>query len=436
MIALGEDRRIHLEDIPWYVYLPLSYALVIVIGFIFEQDPAMHMQPAGHNFKPGEPKCQIYKSVSLTQSGSILNLTIGVAARFPVSISQAWRSIRLRLAGPMLKEVLRNTDVSSYGMINESHFHLSFFATIGGPVNAEVYCSDTFLATYPIDLPDPADDLVPSSFGRSWVTNVCAVNGTVEFYTNRTVAPPNIEGWATTFVRSSFNTKEVEENGRLIALHLPEFGDSFVGDVTASALLFSVRNFNSTFIISGNELLSRHLASIHQMFRIQHATTVCVRRFEFEHQLKPVQLFTPDDFAVSRLIMPSPPNETRRAMLVTFHNDSMTIDETIGFHELKYEALTPSSLPFTFVDADPVVLPFQASPSILTFFRSFTRIVVVRPAGVECRSALEDVIPRSGLSWAALNATLVEPVQCDESCECVAQARYRIRLEQLVPYLV
>jgi hypothetical protein len=133
--------------------------------------------------------------------------------------------------------------------------------------------------------------------------------------------------------------------------------------------------------------------------------------------------------------MPNPPNETRRAMIVTFLNDIMTIDETGGLHEVKYEDLTPIALPFAFTDGDPIILPFQASPSILAFMRSFARVSVVRPAGIQCRSALDDVAPRSGLRWATLNAALVEDLQCDESCDCVDRARYRIRFKDLEPYL-
>jgi hypothetical protein len=67
-------RRVNIENIPWFVFVPASYLLVVAFGILLEQDPAFKMPP-GHD-SDTDSKCRIFKSVAFSQQQSILNFTL------------------------------------------------------------------------------------------------------------------------------------------------------------------------------------------------------------------------------------------------------------------------------------------------------------------------------------------------------------------------
>jgi hypothetical protein len=74
-------------------------------------------------------------SVGRVSAQSILNFTVGVQTRFDSSLSQVWRSVRVRLSGTVT-EILLGHDVNSHGLLNSTHFYVTFCASISGPAMA------------------------------------------------------------------------------------------------------------------------------------------------------------------------------------------------------------------------------------------------------------------------------------------------------------
>jgi hypothetical protein len=79
-------RRVNIENIPWFVFVPVSYLLVVAFGFLLEQDPVLKMSP-GHD-SDTDSKCHTFKSVAFSQQQSILNFTVDVQTRFDFSLLQ------------------------------------------------------------------------------------------------------------------------------------------------------------------------------------------------------------------------------------------------------------------------------------------------------------------------------------------------------------
>jgi hypothetical protein len=69
-------RRGNIENVSWFVFVPVSYLLVVAFGFLLEQDPTLKMPP-GHD-SDTDSKCHIFKSVAFMQQQSILNFAVGV----------------------------------------------------------------------------------------------------------------------------------------------------------------------------------------------------------------------------------------------------------------------------------------------------------------------------------------------------------------------
>jgi hypothetical protein len=122
-------RSVNRENIPWFVFVPVSYLLIVALGFLLEQDPALK-RPPRHD-STTDSKCRIFKSVVFSQQQSILNFTVGVQTRFDISLSQVWRSLHVRLSGSVTK-IFLGRDVNSHGILNSIHFYATFCTSISG----------------------------------------------------------------------------------------------------------------------------------------------------------------------------------------------------------------------------------------------------------------------------------------------------------------
>jgi hypothetical protein len=87
--------------------------------------------PPGHD-SDTDSKWRIFKSVAFSQQQSIINFTVGVQTRFDISLLQVWCSVRVRLSGSVT-EILLGRDVNSHGLLNSTHFYVTFCVSISGP---------------------------------------------------------------------------------------------------------------------------------------------------------------------------------------------------------------------------------------------------------------------------------------------------------------
>jgi hypothetical protein len=434
MLTFG-DRQVHIEEIPWYILAPSVYLIIVVIGFLFEQEPALKMQPAGHTFGPGQPKCQIFKTISLSQIGSVMNLSFSVSARFEISVKQAWRSLRIRVIGSGGREVLRSHDSIGSGRMNSTHNFVSFVSSVGGSVTAEVFCSDTLLETFELVLPSaPPADFGRSFLGSDWAGPVCLRGGRVELFTDRAIAPSGIRGWSPIFVGEDFGNRS-QEGSRAVQFNVRSGSRGFVGDLMGSALLALVRDPRSEFVIYGDRDFAGQIARLHRRFHERSSSDFCVRRFEYSHELKAISEFDSDDFSDARRILPGPKGSERRAVVVDIEGHPLSIEGGNVPPTIALQEIPAAWLPFTFTDTDRVIVPFQAPASLLVLLRSFATVIVVRPSGFQCQSALERSLSVSGLSFETVNGSLVSAGACDESCGCVADAKYRVEASALSPLL-
>jgi hypothetical protein len=433
MLNFG-DRQIHIEDLPWYIFLPCSYLLIVVIAFLFEQEPMIKMQPAGHNFAPGQPKCQIFQSVSLRQTGSVLNFTFGISARFEISIQQAWRSFRVRISGDNGHEVLRSQDASGSGMVNHTHGFVAFVPSIAGPSTVEAFCSDTPLSSFAVELPSaPPPGFGPTFFGLGWVGPVCLANGRIELFTTRAVAPPSVRGWTPTFTRELFGNRAVE-GSRAVQFRVPGI-EKFPGDLAAPAFIASARDQRALMMLYGDRQLAADIAAVHPLFHERGSVTACVKRFEYAKELKRIEEFEAVDFAEARAILPAPKGEDRRTFLVELKDSPLEIEGDLPFEKVKLWVLSARILPFVFNDTNLLIVPFQAPVGLIAFLRTFTKVAVVRPEGFPCQSALERSLRVSGLAFTFVNATFVAGEQCNEMCGCVDSAKYQIKADKITALL-
>jgi hypothetical protein len=60
----ADDEAVNIENIQWFVFVPVSYLLVVAFGCLLEQDPALKMPP-GHDIDT-DSKCHIFKSVAFS----------------------------------------------------------------------------------------------------------------------------------------------------------------------------------------------------------------------------------------------------------------------------------------------------------------------------------------------------------------------------------
>jgi hypothetical protein len=405
--------RFHIENLPWFVFVPVAYLLVTAFGLLLEQYSSLKMPP-GHGSDTGS-KCRIFKSVELSQQDSLLNFTVGLQTRFVISLSQAWRSVRVRLSGSV-GEILRSRDVNSHGVLNSTDFYVTFYPSISGRATVGVYCSDFLLKNYSVILPS---DLPPgfrqTFYGDAWLRNVCLRRGVIQIFTDRIVSPLSIRGWTTAIVPDNFQANQT----KAIHLKVPVYYDGFPGDIVAAALLVPLSNPGAVVTTYGDKELSGHLWMIHPSFRDRESTSICVSRFEYGHRLKRLRDFEREDFEMLRTMW-EPSDGERMPGIVTIDREA---DDLSGFVEVPYASLSPRNVTRAFRQIAPLVVPFQTSPSLLAFVSGDTKVIVIRPTGFACRSLLEEMIERTGLEFSVANCTLTSEVDCDETCACISAAR-------------
>jgi hypothetical protein len=437
MLSFG-DRRVHVEDIPWYVVVPATYAIVLLIGFLFEQEPALKMQPAGHTFGPGQPKCAIFRSLELRQLGPVLNFSFALSARMEISVAQSLRSLRVRVSVPGAgAEVLRLADASSSGFLNKTAVFAAFTAGVGGAnATVDVFCSDSLLATFSLTLPaDPPADFAWSFLAPNSVTFVCVQAATVHLFTKRAVAPARISGLRTDFERTAMEPVPPTVVQRLLQLKLPAVLHGFVGDVAAGVLLATALNNGSGLLLYGNPALAKDISSVHGGCMDSRSASLCVNRFDHGIELKPLSEFVLSDFRMVRSFLSRTAASNRVRFLVTLEGQPLELTGAADgnpFVEIRLSEVGVKALPFVFNDAEQLVLPFQAPPGLLAFVQSFTRVVIVRPEGFVCESELERMVKRTGLAFKFVNASLVPNTGCEFACECIRDVKYRIELSELL----
>jgi hypothetical protein len=207
--------------------------------------------------------------------------------------------------------------------------------------------------------------------------------------------------------------------------------------LVAGILLAFQEKPQAVILIYGDRELSAQMASIHMRFMDRESAELCPARFDHGIELKPIGQFDDDDFRLIQSLLPGPWANDRRPVLVSLDGAPLeltggTPDPFVHYH---LGNLSAHALPFVFNDTQPLVLPFQAPASLLTFVRTFTRVIIVRPAGFACQSELENMIGRSGLSFDVVNASLAAGSECGSGCECLGDAKYHLEISELTPFL-
>jgi hypothetical protein len=313
-------------------------------------------------------------------------------------------------------------------MVNRTAISVGFIAGVGGSAMAEVFCSDTPLAVFKVELPTaPPPGFTQSFLGPSAITNVCFRQGQFVLFSKRPVITHAVPGWAQGTVWS-FEEVSLPENSRVVQLRVPSAYGGFGGDLLAGAILASQRDPGAIFLVDGDQDVAAILSSIHPRFRNQASTEFCVRRLEHPRPVKPMTDFEEDDFALVRSLLPT--GSGRRSIVLELEGAPLVANLT-GVHVLPLAQVQLRSLPWTFDNTHALIMPFQAPPGVLAFLRTLTKVIIVRPAGFPCHSELERMIGRSGLAAVIVNATLLDGKQCDASCECIATARYRVEAEDI-----
>jgi hypothetical protein len=205
-------RRVNIENISCFLFVPVSSLLVVVFGFLLEQDPALNMPP-GHD-SDTDSKYHIFKSIAFSQQRSVLNFIVGVQTRFDIPLSQVWRSVCVRLSG-LVTEILLGSDVNSHNFLNWTHFYVTFCAFISGSAMVGVYCSNILLVNYSVVLPsDPPPGLRQTFYGDAWLANVCLSRRSIQIFIDRIISPLSIRGWKSTIVSHDFQPNQAK------AIHL------------------------------------------------------------------------------------------------------------------------------------------------------------------------------------------------------------------------
>jgi hypothetical protein len=137
-------------------------------------------------------------------------------------------------------------------------------------------------------------------------------------------------------------------------------------------------------------------------------------------------------FELVRSALPVGLVERRQPFILNINSHNMEIDkELTNFRTVRLEDVNIGNVLFEFGDASHLILPFQAPRSLLAFIRGFTHVIVARPENFTCRSPLEELIPRTGLNYSFVEGKLLSNLDCDESCSCVSDARYRVMSDDL-----
>lgn len=245
MLVVGPWRA-HIEDLPWYVIVTLAYFLVVALSIVLEQFPRLLMHPAAHNFQPGQPKCRIFKTCSLSQDGSAINVTFGIEAMHQISLIQSWRSVRVRVRGRLATEVLRSD--GEHVMINRTHVSITYQPAVLGTVDIDVFCSDDLLATYHLFIPSDTAPPYSTIFDDNRVYRACLSNDTLIIYGETLMHPAQIGHFNITLERAGFNNAT---NATFTLINVPDYYNYV--DVTAllSSRLHLLAHPESSALVSG-----------------------------------------------------------------------------------------------------------------------------------------------------------------------------------------
>jgi hypothetical protein len=181
----------------------------------------------------------------------------------------------------------------------------------------------------------------------------------------------------------------------------------------------------------GDKELSLQLLRIHPAFSNRESTLICVSGFEYGDRLKSLHDFECEDFARLRAMW-DPSDAESMSGIVTIDHE---VDDLSGFVEVPYASLSPLNMSRTFRQIALLVVPFQVSPLLFAFVSPHTKMIVIGPAELACRSLLEAMIERTGLDFSVVNCTLTPGVECDETWACVSAARCHIGRSALAQFL-
>ena len=361
MLRVGPWRA-HIEDLPWYAIVTLAYLLVVALSIVLEQFPRLFMHPAAHNFQPGQPKCQIFKTCSLSLNSSAINLTFGIEAMHQISLFQAWRSIRVRVRGKLATEVL--TGDQENVPINRTHVSVTYQPAVVGTVDVDVFCSDDLLATSHLFI--PSDTAPPQStvFDDNRVYRACLSNGTLVIYSQTVMNPAQIGHFNITFARTDFNNAT---NATFTLINVPSYYNYV--DVTAllSSRLHLLTHPHSTALVSG-------APSIPGTPQVQDLT--CARYIDIVN--RSAHALTRANVSLLRNSIPLQP--LNPLLSVSVGNCTIESSHTISLEDTPFPTVM-----MKLSQSDTIVLPCAAPAPLLAMIPSSTNVYLgLLPNSTHC----------------------------------------------------
>ena len=349
--------RFHIEDIPWYVLLSGAYAIIVAFGIIFEQFPRLLMHPGAHHYIPGQPKCAIFKTCTLSQEGAAINVTIGIEASHEISISQSWHSIRILIRNSLASEVLRSYDATSAFRIDRTHLRIGYEPSVTGVTNITIFCSDTPLENY-TNVVIPAGVSKFSSFHDNSITNACVSNETISVFSRSLISPAPIPGFSISVFHS------LHDEGS-VSLTLLRESDNLDDQSLATSLLR---------VISGESLalIPPSLRSIYPRFTVPNST--CAREIIVKE--------TPRSLTLEDV------NRLRKEVAFDPTFDVLFISEVAQ--------LPVSAILEQMIHARCVLVPCNASATLIALIPSNSSIVFALPPN-ETQCLAREFAPDSGV---------------------------------------
>ena len=187
MISIG-NFQFHIENIPYYIVLPFSYIILIIIGYILDQNPSLKMQTPSYKYKYNEPECGIFKNIShdINENKIILNFIF--LTKFQVSKDNCFRMIRIRLSNKKMKSIYRSSDFKSNITKN---LIIIFEPDIFGKINIEIFCINNLIYSFQTNIRSNLSLDYSIILNKSNFTNICINNNIFQFFSNHLITFKN-----------------------------------------------------------------------------------------------------------------------------------------------------------------------------------------------------------------------------------------------------